>query len=271
MRTKTKFLGVAVANYSGAMEPETIKNGASLKSLITSRGNQTCIRITVFLMAAVFLFSSCATIVSKSAYPLAINSTPSNANISITNKKNKEVFLGNTPAVVKLRAGSGFFSKAAYQVKFSSPGYETKTVPVTFTLDGWYFGNIFFGGLPGMLLIDPATGAMWKIETDILNETLIQAPTNATIVNTPVTGRATITGVVTESSGETISGVSIVLKGTNSGTFSSVKGEYSITVPNNEAILVFAKNGFQTQEIVVGEQREIKVTIEEVRSRRNTR
>ena len=124
------------------------------------------------MMASVFLFSSCASIVSKSTYPLSINSSPSNAKVSITDKKGKEIYLGNTPATVKLKAGAGFFSKAEYQVKFSSPGYDDKIVPITFKLDGWYFGNLLLGGVLGMLIIDPATGAMWKIETEFLNETL---------------------------------------------------------------------------------------------------
>ena len=128
--------------------------------------------MTAIMMASVFLFSSCASIVSKSTYPLSINSSPSNAKVSITDKKGKEIYLGNTPATVKLKAGAGFFSKAEYQVKFSSPGYDDKIVPITFKLDGWYFGNLLLGGVLGMLIIDPATGAMWKIETEFLNETL---------------------------------------------------------------------------------------------------
>ena len=39
MSAKTKLV-VAVANHGGAMESETIKNGARLKSLITSRENK---------------------------------------------------------------------------------------------------------------------------------------------------------------------------------------------------------------------------------------
>lgn len=130
------------------------------------------LKMTAIIMASVFLFSSCASIVSKSTYPLSINSSPSNAKVSITDKKGKEIYLGNTPATVKLKAGAGFFSKAEYQVKFSSPGYDDKIVPITFKLDGWYFGNLLLGGVLGMLIIDPATGAMWKIETEFLNETL---------------------------------------------------------------------------------------------------
>lgn len=130
------------------------------------------LKMTAIVMVSVFLFSSCASIVSKSTYPLSINSSPSNAKVSITDKKGKEIYLGNTPATVKLKAGAGFFSKAEYQVKFSSLGYDDKIVPITFKLDGWYFGNLLLGGVLGMLIIDPATGAMWKIETEFLNETL---------------------------------------------------------------------------------------------------
>ena len=134
--------------------------------------NKMYLKMTAIMMASVFLFSSCASIVSKSTYPLSINSSPSNAKVSITDKKGKEIYLGNTPATVKLKAGAGFFSKAEYQVKFSSPGYDDKIVPINFKLDGWYFGNLLLGGVLGMLIIDPATGAMWKIETEFLNETL---------------------------------------------------------------------------------------------------
>lgn len=123
-------------------------------------------------MAGIFLFSSCASIVSSSTYPLAISSNPTEARVSITDKKGIEIYRGNTPARVNLKAGAGFFSKAEYQVKFSSPGYDDKIVPVLFTLDGWYFGNLLLGGVIGMLIVDPATGAMWKIETEYLNETL---------------------------------------------------------------------------------------------------
>jgi hypothetical protein len=131
--------------------------------------------LSVILIASVFLFSSCASIITQSRYPLSISSNPSNAKVIITDKKGKEVFLGNTPTTVKLQAGDGFFSRAEYQVKFSSPGYDDKIVPVTFKLDGWYFGNILLGGLIGMLIIDPATGAMWRIESEFLHETLSQS------------------------------------------------------------------------------------------------
>ena len=129
------------------------------------------LKVTVILMTAVVFLSSCATIVSRTTFPVSINSTP-NAQISITDKYGKQIYLGNTPTVVPLKSGAGFFTKAEYQVKFSSPGYNDKIVPILFQLNGWYFGNILFGGLIGLIIVDPATGAMWTIETQFLNETL---------------------------------------------------------------------------------------------------
>ena len=121
------------------------------------------------------LASGCATIVSKSNYPIMINSTPSEAGISITDKKGVEVYRGKTPATVKLRAGSGYFSRALYLVKFDKPGYDIRVVPIEYKLDGWYFGNIVFGGLIGMLIVDPASGAMYKLDTEFIHEDLSQS------------------------------------------------------------------------------------------------
>lgn len=133
--------------------------------------------MAAILMATTILFSSCASIVSKSNYPISINSAPSEASIVIKDKKGVEVFSGQTPVTLKLGAGSGFFGKARYQVTFSKEGYNTKTVPVDFKLDGWYFGNILLGGVIGMLIIDPATGAMYKLDTEFINATLIPTST----------------------------------------------------------------------------------------------
>ncbi len=128
-------------------------------------------------IAIVFLGTGCASIVSKGTYSLSINSNPNNVKVSITDKKGQEIYLGTTPATARLKASAGFFSKAEYQVKLSSPGYADKIIPVNFKMDGWYFGNILFGGLIGMLIVDPATGAMWKIEEEFINETLQQSST----------------------------------------------------------------------------------------------
>ena len=133
----------------------------------------------LLMLLSAFLLSSCASIVSKSKYPVTINSAPSEARIVIKDKKGVEVYSGQTPATIELKSGAGFFSKARYQVTFSKQGYQERTVPIESSLDGWFFGNILFGGPLGLLIIDPATGAMYKLDNQYLNETLM--PLNANI------------------------------------------------------------------------------------------
>lgn len=120
------------------------------------------------------MFSNCATIVSKSSYPVSIETNPSGVQVSITDKKGKEIYRGKSPTALKLKSGAGFFSRAEYQVKLFEKGYDVKVIPVTFKLNAWYFGNIIFGGFLGMLIVDPASGAMWRIErqSEDINETL---------------------------------------------------------------------------------------------------
>lgn len=123
------------------------------------------LKLTALLLLSASMFlSNCATIVSKSAYPVSIDTNPKGVKVVITDKKGKEIFKGTSPTAVRLKSGAGFFSRAEYQVKLYANGYDEKIIPVTFKLNGWYFGNIIFGGLLGMLIIDPASGAMWRID-----------------------------------------------------------------------------------------------------------
>ena len=130
------------------------------------------IGLKVILLTFIFLSYSCATIVSKSKYPLVINSDPTGAKISITNKKGLEIFNGTTPTSIILNAGAGFFTPASYSIKFEMDGYDTKTIPVKMTFDGWYIGNLLFGGLIGILIVDPATGAMWRLDNSRISVSL---------------------------------------------------------------------------------------------------
>lgn len=147
---------------------------------------------TTFAIVVSFLFSGCATIFGKSSYPVSINSNPAGATVSITDKKSKEVYRGQTPATVTLKSGAGFFSKAEYQVKVSSPDHAEQIIPVNFKLNGWYFGNLLIGGVLGMLIIDPATGAMWKLETPPINVTLSKSTASKEIPTLKIVDIASI-------------------------------------------------------------------------------
>lgn len=131
-------------------------------------------KISAILLLALFM-SSCASILSKSQYPLTITTDPSGASVSISDHKGMEIFQGTSPATVSLQSGAGFFKRASYQVSVTKTGYQTQTVPVQFKVDGWYWGNLLLGGVIGMLIIDPATGAMYKIDSEYMSITLSQS------------------------------------------------------------------------------------------------
>lgn len=126
---------------------------------------------TLSVIVIIAIFSSCASIVSKSSWPLTVNTNPNGAKVEITDKKGVVVYNGNTPATMSLKSGAGFFSKQSYKVKLTLDGYGEKIIPVECTLNGWYIGNIVFGGLIGLLIVDPATGAMYKLDREVINET----------------------------------------------------------------------------------------------------
>ncbi|MCZ6520615.1 MAG: TonB-dependent receptor plug domain-containing protein, partial [Bacteroidetes bacterium] len=63
-----------------------------------------------------------------------------------------------------------------------------------------------------------------------------------------------VTGTVTDDEGATLPGVTVVLKGTSTGTVTDIDGIYKVSVPGNDAILVFSFVGFTTQEVTVGAQ-----------------
>jgi len=134
-------------------------------------------KLIILMFTSSIMLMSCATIVSKSTNQVYIRTNPAGANITITDKRGKEVFKGQSPANMILKTSGGFFSKAEYQVKISSPGYAEKIVPIYYKLNGWYFGNLLFGGVLGMLVIDPLTGAMWKIVDPVIDETLLKSTT----------------------------------------------------------------------------------------------
>jgi TonB-linked SusC/RagA family outer membrane protein len=76
-----------------------------------------------------------------------------------------------------------------------------------------------------------------------------------------VTVAITITGKVTDSKGQTLPGVSVVLKGTQQGVVTNADGGYSIKVPGDKSILVFSFIGMLSQEVVVGNRTVIDVTL----------
>ena len=124
------------------------------------------------LIAASITMTGCASILSGSTQTLTFKSVPDTANITITNKAGEKVHAGTTPVTVTLKRGNGYFKPAAYEVSFKKEGYQAKSVQVTGSVNGWYVANIIFGGLIGLLIVDPATGAMYSLSPSDVNAVL---------------------------------------------------------------------------------------------------
>lgn len=115
------------------------------------------------LVAAVLSSTGCASILGDSKYPVAVSSAPTGAAFEITDKAGHVIHSGNTPSTVTLKSGRGYFKGETYTLRFKKDGYPDKVATLNSSLSGWYWGNIVFGGLIGMLIVDPATGAMFKL------------------------------------------------------------------------------------------------------------
>ena len=69
-----------------------------------------------------------------------------------------------------------------------------------------------------------------------------------------------VSGKVTDAEkGDALPGVSILIKGTQKGTTTDANGEYSITVADSKAVLVFSIVGYEPQEALVGNRATINV------------
>jgi len=73
----------------------------------------------------------------------------------------------------------------------------------------------------------------------------------------------TVKGKVTDVSGVGLPGLTVAVKGTGQGTITDNQGSYSITVENENAVLVFSFVGFATQEIEINGRSVIDVIMEE--------
>ena len=119
----------------------------------------------VLMILCLSFLSGCASIVSGGPELVTINSTPTDAKMTICNDRTGQcITIGQTPYTATLDRSQGFFTSARYSIKCEKDGFEPSVRTLQAGMNGWYVGNIVFGGLIGLLIVDPATGAMWDIK-----------------------------------------------------------------------------------------------------------
>jgi TonB-linked SusC/RagA family outer membrane protein len=72
-----------------------------------------------------------------------------------------------------------------------------------------------------------------------------------------------VNGKVSDAKGDALPGVSVVIKGTTKGSITDASGKFSLQVPDSKSVLIFSYVGYETKEVVVGNQKEINVTLED--------
>lgn len=83
----------------------------------------------------------------------------------------------------------------------------------------------------------------------------------ATCWSSLVIAQGVIKGKVTDETGSGMPGVNIVIKGTTNGTTSDTNGDYSISVNESDAVLVFSFIGYETQEVALAGRTTVDVSL----------
>src|SRR5687767_13175424 len=108
--------------------------------------------------------------------------------------------------------------------------------------------------LLGIVPIDGFT----KVQDAASSKLLVASTRNSSRQN------GTVTGQVKDGSGQPLPGVSVSLRGTATGTITDADGRFSLSVPDSgQPVLIFTYIGFEKQEIPVGNQSTLNITLRE--------
>ena len=113
--------------------------------------------LSVLLGASVLMLSGCASIVHGTSQNETFRSVPTGAQVKIDGQS-----YGNTPVTANLKR------KQTHTVEIDLPGYQPAQFTLEKSVSGWYFGNILFGGVIG-LVVDGVDGAIYTLEPSALS------------------------------------------------------------------------------------------------------
>lgn len=113
-------------------------------------------RLLALVMVCCML-ASCGTIVNGSKQSVYVNSTPAGAAVMVDGEQR-----GVTPCELQLERGK------AYELTLDKKGYKPASAYVRREPSGWVCGNVFLGGIIG-ILVDAGSGGLWKLEPEHVN------------------------------------------------------------------------------------------------------
>ncbi len=72
-----------------------------------------------------------------------------------------------------------------------------------------------------------------------------------------------VSGIVNDSKGNSLPGVYVRIKGTKQGAVTDITGKFTLNIPSPQTVLQVSCMGYTSQEIYVGNQKTIKITLQE--------
>lgn len=100
-----------------------------------------------------------------------------------------------------------------------------------------------------------------KINYEVVDSKILLNRASTTNIDAQVIEQ-TIKGKITDAEkGEGIPGASIAIKGTSKGTVSDENGNYTLTVPNEKAVLVITSVGYSREEVLVGNRFTVNISL----------
>ncbi len=158
-----------------------------------------------------------------------------------------------------LRTVLSLIEKGA-KVKFS---YDLAVIPsgkITFTAQAEPLSSVLERLLKPLRLAYTVSGRYIIISREIAGSEAL--PQDPSLLDESQATLKEVGGKVTDERGEPLPGVSILVKGTQRGMSTDANGDFSIEVPDVDAVLVFSFVGYVSQEVVVGGRVKLDISLE---------
>ncbi|WP_461125549.1 SusC/RagA family TonB-linked outer membrane protein [Spirosoma aerophilum] len=104
----------------------------------------------------------------------------------------------------------------------------------------------------------------YQVTYEVLQDRIILKRQESSEIRTPLQQEAPkrkVAGIVLDENGAGLPGVSVVIREAQKGTTTGADGRFSLDIPDENAVLVFSFVGYKRQEVTVGNQSNLSVTL----------
>lgn len=125
--------------------------------------------VSILVVSLAYSVSGCASIAHGTTQAVPVNSSPTGASVTVNCGNSTPSAALVTPTTVLLKRGP-----KNCNLTLSKAGYEDASIGFVRKMSGWFWGNILFGGVIGMI-IDGADGAIYNRAPESVSLTLAKS------------------------------------------------------------------------------------------------